>query len=161
MKYTATGKGNRHFEIADEQQKAVGKLDYETWSANKAKASVWGNVYEMAPQGFWRTTIGVTRNGQPIATLKAKMGSQIVFSFDNGTTLLFKKKSLWSSSYVVLDASEREVAIIDQNFKWKGLSFNYEIEIYTNNLDSEVNTLLPFLLVYGSKYMRMRHSAVH
>ncbi len=162
MKYLASGTGNRHFEIVDERQKAAGTLDYTTWFPNKAKVTTGdGNIYEMAPQGFWRTTIGMTKNGLPFAALKAKMGSQIVLSFEQGITLLFKRKSLWNSNYVVVDSQEQEVAFIQPDFKWKNLSFNYEIDIYANNLDRDINAILPLVLVYCNKYIRMRHSAVH
>ena len=161
MHYNITSKGNRFYEAFNESNNVVATLEYETWATRKAKISVAaGFTYQLAGVGFWQTRISVTKGDIAFAEIKPVLGRGFQLTF-SGTaqSFMFKKKSTFSTDYKVIDDYDTEMATVDVNFKWKSLSYEYEVEVNNNTLDNEINLMLPLLLVYCSRYMRMRQSA--
>lgn len=161
MHYSITIKGNRFYEAFNEFNKAGATLEYDTWSTRRAKISVAaGHIYELAAVGFWQTKISVTKGDIAFAEIQPVLGRGFRLTF-SGTaqSFMFKKKGMFSTDYKVVDDYDAEMATVDVYFKWKSLSYEYEVEINYNTLDNEINLMLPLLLVYCSRYMRMRQSA--
>ncbi len=162
MQYIVTGgSGGRYFEVSNDRQMPVGTIQFSAWWPNKADVAVNdGTAYNMAPTGFWNTGVAVTKNGAPYADLKYTFGGAISLTFENGQTFFFKKKSFWGGEYILTDREEQELATVTSEFKWSNWGFTYDIDIRTGMSDRDANNmLLPFLMIYCTKYMRMRRSA--
>jgi len=162
MHYTITNHGNRHFEIFDERGTSLGTLDYKAWWPNKAQITTISDLqYDIAPTGFWQTQIAIVKSDMMIAEIKPTWGMGLSLTFANQAhSYVFKKKVFWNNDYVLLDESGNEVARVYAEFQWRTWNFHYEIDVQPNILDKEINFMLPFLLIYSSRYMRMRHAAV-
>ncbi|XZF14326.1 hypothetical protein ACTHGU_21300 [Chitinophagaceae bacterium MMS25-I14] len=158
MQYTATTRNSRYFEVTDEWQNLIGTLQYNIWLVSQAQiVTIDNNQYDIASTGFWQTKKTVTRNGIDYAELKANMGNGISIDFANGQSLLFKRKSQWSNGeYVLLDDAGNKIATMEANFSWSSFTYNYSIATDATMPDRESNTVLPMIMVYCAKYIRMR-----
>lgn len=161
MHYTVTNRSSYLIEISNDQGEHIGALEYTgRWVPDKARITTRDhNIYDIAPSGFWQTTRKMIKNGMPYAELKPTYSNGIELFFETGETLSFKKKSFWSSgSYIVTDSEGREIAAITSTLRWKTFNYHYEIETHATLANSETNTVLPFIMVYCSRYLRMRSS---
>ena len=54
----------------------------------------------------------------------------VIKTYFNGNekSYLLKTKNLLSSKFVLIDAVENELLVVDTDFKWKKLSFDYTID---------------------------------
>lgn len=162
MHYTVTSRGNRHFEVANEKHETIGSLDYTTWAPNKAQIVIKNSdIYDLGPTGLLNRAKRITKNGVPYAEIKPDWRRSLLISFEDGKTYKFKRKSLWTSNYILVNEEETEIAMIHVNFKWNNLKFHYKIDVHGEVANRETDLVLPFILLYCTKYMRTRHAAVH
>ena len=160
--YSITTSAYRRYEVTDEYNRFVGQLDYPSWLSHKAQVIMKDGVrYEITIAGFWRRQMMITKEGMPFAEMRYTWRSKIEIVFNRGESLLFKRKSIWNSTYVILGSSDQEVATLQIGFDWRKLSFSYTVDVSENLLDKETNLLLPFLMLYCSKNVRARNAAVH
>ena len=158
MHYTGSG-SNRHIEVMNEREEPVGSMDYPGWFPSKARITTKEHyVYELAPVGFWQTTIAIKKDGIPYAELKRHWFNSITISFENGKPYAFRRKGIFSGNYILVDDEQREMARIGTKYKWSTWRFEYEIDVHENNLDKDVNAVLPFLLIYYTRYIRQAAS---
>lgn len=162
MRCDVVTSGSNHFGVSDEQGKLLGEMKLD-WVFN-SKADITtaeGNSYKITTTGFWGTAKVVLKNGLPYAEIKPTFSHGIIITFENGQAFHFKKKSVWRmSDYRLLsDATGEEIAMANSRFRMNGLKFDYEVEIYQPLYDREANVLLPFLLLYCIKLLRMRGAA--
>lgn len=159
MKYVVTSQGSRHFKIADERQVFLGSLDYAPWKVHQAHITTGsGGSYELVPAGFWNRAIQVRQEGMTIAVLKPGM-RRITLELADGRQLAFRKEKLLSSDYILLNETEEAVAWIRPHFKWSLPGFTYDIEANTLLLDGRIIPIIPFLMIYCTRLLRMRHAA--
>jgi hypothetical protein len=158
MQYTTTIQGNRHIEVLDERQLAIGTIDISGWTPQKARiATSNGIIYDISPKGFWAMSKSVLKNDMPYAELKPNMTNGIYINYENGPSLLIKKKNWCSiSSYVVVDNEAQQVATIETIFSWKGMGYNSDIDIAIPMPQRDDNHVLPLLLAYGARILRIR-----
>jgi hypothetical protein len=162
MHYTATNQNYSTLEVTNEQSGTIGRLECNTWVPKKARIIINnGNTYDVVPAGgFWRSLMSITKNGVAYAELRATPGANITLTFANGLAIIFTRKSIWSGGYIMTDNAENEIASIEANFIWRKFSYQYEMEINANMPDREADLFLPFILLYCTRYMRMRGAAV-
>lgn len=160
MHYTVTSNGSRYFEITDYRNQLIGKLEYTFWWPAKAKITVLDSYeYSALPTGFWRNSIGIFKNDLLYARLSPDWRGSLLWFFENGRSYVFKRKSIWNAMYILMDEDQREIAYISARFNWSKFNFDYQLEINSNMYDNEADLLLPFLLIYSIRHMRMRHAA--
>ena len=161
MHFTVTSRGNRHFEVFNEQNDSIGTIGLSTWRPNKGQITTAAGVtYNIAPTGFWQTTIAITKNDFPFAEIKAGWSPGLRLSFaTESRTYVFKKKGFWNTDYAVYDEDGHEIAFVAVEYKWSTWSFNYEIDVHGSMADKETNMILPLLITYCARYTRMRQAA--
>ncbi len=160
MRYITTAGDNRHTKVLNEQQQVVGQIDYSGWTLQNAHMTTAdGIIYDVNPKGFWAIVRTVLKNNMPYAELKPNMGNGIYINFENGQSLLLKKKSWWSVyNYILTDNEGQQIATLETTFKWRGLGYIYDINITTPVLQKEDNNVLPLIMAYSARYLRMRMS---
>lgn len=158
MKYTATSKaGRRSFYLYNDLQFHLGILQYANWPPHKAEIRINEVAeYKIGPSSFWSLGMDITKRDQPFATIKYKIAGPIVITFPNGQTLLFKKKSVWGSNYVLINNHEEVMASVNSEFQWRNFGFTYHIDVTKEIQDKEIEFIAPYLLVYCVNYMRVR-----
>jgi hypothetical protein len=154
--------GSNQFGVSDDEGNLLGEMKLD-WVAN-SKADIVtteGNSYKITTTGFWGMAKVVLKNGVPYAEIKPTFSHGIIITFENGQVFHFKKKSMWNlSDYkLVNDATNEEIAMASSRFRMNGLKFDYEVEILQPLYDKDANILLPFLLLYCIKLLRMRGAA--
>ena len=161
MRYTVKNSSHRHIEVFNENDDLAGAIDYAAWRPTKAEITLPNDVkYQTAATGFWQTTIAITRDGLSFAEIKPdwSFGLRITLP-DHAQPFIFKKKSFWSSDYILVDVEGNEIALVKVDFKWSGWGFDYQAEVYPNMLDKELNMILPVLMIYCAGYTRTRYAA--
>lgn len=157
MQYTVNSSDDRHFEVSDEQRQLLGRLDYTSFLPGRARITTGdNNIYDITPDGFWQTTKAITRNGEPYAEVKPNPGNGLILSWENGPSLFFKKKSFWSNDgYLLTDEDDQELASVRGDFRWSEMTFGYTLEL-ADSASPEARAILPLLLIYCIKEMRLR-----
>lgn len=161
MQYTVNSEGNRHFEVFNEQNDLLGTMDFAAWRHNRGEITTVNHLtYNIAPTGFWQTTIAITRHDMPFAEIKAKLGARMQLNFANeNRTYSFRKKGFWSSNYMVVDEDDHEIAFMEVSYNWRKWKFDYNIEVHANMLNKEANLILPMLMICCARYIRRRQAA--
>ncbi|MCB9046068.1 MAG: hypothetical protein H6550_08000 [Chitinophagales bacterium] len=161
MQYTVNSRGYNHFEVFNEQDDPVGTLDINSWWMHKASiATAAGMNYAVAPKGFWQTTFTISRYDVEFVSIKARLGGRVHISFANENRgYTFRQKSFWGRTFAIYDEDGHEIAEIESGFNWRKWNYNYTIDVHGNTLDKEANQLLPFLMIYCARYIRIRRSA--
>ncbi len=157
MQYTATGEDSRHFEITNEQGEVTGRLEYDAFLPSKAQITIGDKVvYDLVPGNFMNAEIDITMNGMPFAEIKPDFNGGLDLVFNNGRSFYFTRQGLGTGNYVITDEDQQEVASMQSEFSWRTMSFDHTIYVPANGLDGDINAILPYLLVYCAKNMRMR-----
>lgn len=120
---------NRRNSVLTKNGTEIGELNYTNWSNSKADLIINnGPAYTLAPKGFWERTIEISENGIPVLSFKMSwkgglwittMGDQFPVKYR------LKRKSLWRSSYELIDEAGEQLLLIDTEFKWKGFRTEY------------------------------------
>jgi hypothetical protein len=156
MQYTSLSRNGRHLDLMNEEQITIGTMDFGYFQYHTADIAVVDhNTYRIAPVSFWNLSMEIVKNGVPFGLISYNWGV-LDIKLENGRTLYFRRKSFWNNNYIVHDEQGNEVALLDTGFRWKDLSYFYAIDVYPNALDKETNLLLPFVLIYSTRYLRMR-----
>ena len=114
-----------------ENEIELGTLLYEKWFSFKAVITLADyTTYPVEPKGFWGTTIEVKKNELVLLNFKMNWNGSIIFNtkFDNTERdFVFKQKDFFKSSYVLLSKEEEELLVIQPQFKWNRLNYDYQV----------------------------------
>ncbi|MBS1689902.1 MAG: hypothetical protein JSS96_14330 [Bacteroidetes bacterium] len=156
MQYIAKIKGNRSITVFDEHDEEIGALIYLSLFSRKAQISTSDNrIYDVIPAGFWLNKVEINQNGVPYASVKYNLGRGANICFENGMNLTVRLKSIWRYEYSILDNDGLEIGNIYVNFRWRTLSYFYEINLPATP-KAQLNIMLPIVLAYCTEYLRMR-----
>ncbi len=161
MHYTVTSQGSRYFEVYNEQNDSMGTLTLNTWWHSKGEINaVSGITYKIAPKGFWQTTFTITKNDMPFGEIKVTFGGRLRITFANeNRTYTLKRKNLWKSELALYDLEDRETALVAVSYNWRKWKTDYAIDVHHNLLNKETNMVLPLILVFCARYLRMLQTA--
>lgn len=161
MHYTVKNNNHRHIEVYNDHDDMVGTIDYGAWRPVKAEITLPHDIkYQVAAVGFWQTTIAITRNEISFAEIKPNWGFGLKITLPNhAQPFILKKKSIWNSDYILVDAEGNEIAFVKVDFKWSAWTFDYQVDVHPNALDKETNAVLPMLMIYCARYIRTRYAA--
>lgn len=159
MKYTAKGTQNRHFELLNERQELIGKLDYTSWiSHTKAELHVEDKEYTIKPTNLLHTTIGIHDGDTKLYTLKFNWKGHIVIQKEGGAIYTFKRVGFFGGHYGLFTETEREIVVLKQNFELAKWSYSYELETdddYTEGKDA----IALLVVVYAINMLHMAYAA--
>ncbi|MET0636675.1 MAG: hypothetical protein ABWZ25_11665 [Chitinophagaceae bacterium] len=126
--YKVIPAGSKKFTLTRDDM-PIGELNYIKWSSSKADIILPnGPTYKVAPKGFWQRSTEILENGVPILTFRSHWKLGILISTPAemiSHTYRLKHKSVWKSSYELLDEGDQQILLIEQNFKWKGFKTEY------------------------------------
>lgn len=128
--YKANAKNTWNFSLTEDSRK-IGDLAYEKWYSFKAEIKLSGREkYKLEPKGFWDSKIELTDGRQSLLEFKMGWKGILINSFFEGEekTYLLKLKGLLSNQYILLDTDQEELLVAQANFKWKKLTFDFDIE---------------------------------
>lgn len=155
MRYIAKGQRNRHFELLDEEENVLGRIDHDGWFLNKANITIHNMVYEMSAVNFWQNKIEVSTGDIVVAELKFNWAGNIIIELAEGGHYLLKP-NFWHSKYTLYTQEEKGIITLQSDFKWSSMSFIYDIEADDNYAEGR-NVLLLLMLIYS--YQRIRRSS--
>jgi len=152
---------SKRLEINNERAQHIGIVEFDTWRPAKVHyTSADNSIYQTASVGFWGSKIAISKNGEAYAEIEMKMRKGFIISFINGPTYTFRKKGFWNASeYIVIDNADSPVATIRSYFRWKIFKYQHDIDINESMLSKEVNDVMPFLIVYCLRLLRVRQAA--
>jgi hypothetical protein len=128
--YVAKSNTSLSFDLTKEGH-AIGKLSYQSWFRFDAEIALANDSsYQLAPKGFWGTTMAL-KDGESVL-LKFKMnwnGSIVVQTFFNGIEkgYVLKHKGLFKESFVLVDEQGAELLVMIPHLQWFKMNFEYKI----------------------------------
>jgi hypothetical protein len=139
------------------------KLVYPGRNSSRAGISMTtGEVYDIVPVNFWKSLFEVRTQGKSVVSLKKKWtGRSVLTSHFNGLSneYIFRQRGLFNIRYVIMDKDERELAVARSKFIWKGLKYNFEIEVSDSLKRREGHFLLIVLMIYLARSAMRQHSS--
>lgn len=154
MRYAARGKRMEYFELFDEQDNALGRLDFDGFFRNKVSINVADAHYEIHPVNFWQNKIEVSREDVVYAELKFNWAGNIIIEMTDGRQYLLRP-NFWHTKYTLYTREEFGIITLQSDFRWSNMSFEYDIETDDNYTEGK-EVLLLLMLVYS--YLRIRRS---
>lgn len=162
--YHVTADNQRHF-TATAGTRSVGELTYPKWFTFDATLSLPDQEpYQIKPKGFWGTTIELLQHDQVLLRFKMGWNGNIILHtafHGQEQDFVFKQQGFFKHRYVLTDAQEQELLVVQPDFKWK--KFNYEYTITSADAFESLATknLLVLVAVYcANYYITMMTSAV-
>lgn len=148
----ANSTDKKTFQLTENGQ-ALGELGYKNLFSLKAEIKLPNaEYYEIAPVGFWATSIAVTRNGVKVAGLAMNWSGQIVIAFQDGQEFVLKLNGFFQSRYVVENKNQEKLIQLEPRFNWSAFQYNYSIACNMANDNNPKNALLLLLSVYAANY---------
>lgn len=158
MKYTAKGTNNRHFELLNDKQELVGKLDYTSWlSHRKAELHVGDKAYEVKPTNMMQTTIAIHDGETTLYTLNFNWKGQIVIQKEGGQAYTFRRVGFFNAHYGLFTEQEREIVILNQHYELSKWSFSYDMETDDNYAEGK-DTMMLLAVLYSINMMHMSYA---
>jgi hypothetical protein len=128
--YTIKSNSTTKFTLTADD-KELGALQYEKWFSFKAVITLANySSYSVEPKGFWGTTIELKQSEKVLLKFKMDWKGNIILQtyFDNTERdFLFKQKDFFKGSYVLLDKEERKLLLMQPDFKWNRLNYDYQV----------------------------------
>ena len=139
---------NKTFKLTDDRQ-LIGQLNYKSFFSFKAEIVLPNSEhYDIESVGFFGTSITVTRKGRETANLQMNWKGQIIMTMHKGQQFVFKSKGIFGNKYFIEDKVGKELLILEPNFTWSKMNYNYDI-FYE---DKPQDILLVLLGVYAANY---------
>ncbi|RYZ62262.1 MAG: hypothetical protein EOO14_02820 [Chitinophagaceae bacterium] len=104
--------------------------------------------YAIKPEGFFGTSLQVSKEGTEIANLKMNWHGQIIISFHGEQEYVFKAKGMLQNHYVLENKEGETLVQYDPKFNWKKFHYNYTIV----HDQKRVENLIVLLGVYAANY---------
>jgi len=153
--YKISADGARHF-ILTEGDRALGELTYEKWFSFEAAILLTDTAqFHIKPKGFWGTTIELQQEG--VTLLHFNMGwngniiIQTIFNKQQ-QDFVFGQKSFFKNLYTLTDSQNQELLVIQPDFKWKELNYDYTIFATDSFEASAFKEVLLLLTVHCANY---------
>ncbi len=161
MQYIVNNEYSRYFEVATDRNDTVGNLDFSGWRPTKADLALSdGTTYTIEPLGIWNTTIQITKGDTIIAGMKYNWNASISIMFANGREFTFKRQKRWSGDWLMVNDMEDAIGLLSVSYKWSTMGFDYHLQLEPD-ADRQITTLLPFIMLYCVKFMRIRGMVVN
>ena len=116
------------------ENSAIGELTYAKWYSFDAEIQLADHsTYQFEPTGFWESKIELKKAENVLLGFRMGWHGIVVKTNFNGNeqNYLLKTKSLLSSKFILVDAAENELLVVDTDFKWSKFNFDYTIDTST------------------------------
>ncbi len=148
----ANSTDKKKFQLTENGQQ-LGELIYENVFFLKAEIKLSNSeLYELAPVGFFGTSIAVTKNGEEIASLVMNWRGQIVITFQGGQEVVIKLIELFNNKFIIENKDQEKLIQLELKFNWREFHYNYNITYDITNDNIPKDNLLLLLGVYAANY---------
>jgi|SRR5690606_1788125 len=148
----ANSTDNKTFQLTENGQQ-LGELIYENLFFLKAEIKLLNSeLYDLAPVGFFGTSVAVTKNGNEIASLVMNWRGQIVITFQDGQEFVIKLIGLFSNKFIIENKDQEKLIQLELKFNWREFHYNYNITYDITNDNIPKDNLLLLLGVYAANY---------
>jgi hypothetical protein len=111
----------------------IGKLNYQSWFKFNAEIELGDHTkYRVEPKGFWGTTIEVKDGDNVVIQFSMNWKGEVVIQrFFGGIEYgyIFKHQGFFKETFVLVDTESVQLLVMKPLFKWKKMSYEYEIVI--------------------------------
>lgn len=153
--YTVTASGNQEFQLLANDN-LVGTLRYPQWYSIKAGITLAnGSTFQVEPRGFWGTTIELKDEQTVLLTFKMNWKGDIIIKSkldESAKAFVFKSKSVLKHTYALQDKEERELLVIQPDFQWSKLNYNYTIFTTEHFAEVKSQVLLLLMAIHCANY---------
>lgn len=133
-----------------ENGETIGEIVYENLLFLTAKINLSDSgSYDVAPVGFFGTSIAVTQNGAPIANLVMSWNGQIVITFQDGQAFCLKLSGIFSNKFIVENKDKEKLLQIESKFNWREFQYSHEIIYNVEYPNKPDRSLLSILCIYS------------
>ncbi len=148
----ANSKDRKTFLLSDNDQ-SLGELIYETPFYLKAEIKMPNTeTYQLAPVGFFGTSVAVTKDGNKIASLSMSWNGKIIITFQDEREYALKLSGLFQSQMILENKNQEKVIQFDPKFNWRDFYCKYDIDYDITNTNEPKDSLLLLLGVYAANY---------
>ena len=132
-----------------ENGQRLGELLYENLFLLKAEIQLPdAESYEIKPQGVFKTSISILKNGIELANFKMNWRGQIEFVFNDGQEFILKGKGFFHNKYTLENKEGKKIIEIIPDFIWRKFRYNYNVS-YNEPLDN----FLVLVVIYAINYV--------
>lgn len=135
---------SRNFTLLEEHLE-LGHLLYPNWFSFKAEIILTdSSTYQIGPVGFWGTTIELKKDDEVLLNFKMDWNGHIILkTFFDGieSDFVFKNKGFFKRNYILQDQFNKEILIIQQDYKWDKLKYDYQLSadyIFANPIHNHI-----------------------
>lgn len=128
--YKANSTNSQNFSLTLENKK-IGELIYKKWYSFSAEILMNdGAKYQLEPKGFWDSKIELKDETKILLEFKMGWKGIIIKTlfYDKDQNFLLILKGLLSNKFVLLDTNKEELMVVETDFKWSKLNYDYNIE---------------------------------
>ena len=148
----ANSKDRKTFLLSDNGQ-ILGELNYETPFYLKAEIKIPNTkTYKLAPEGFFGTSVAVTKDGNKIASLSMSWNGKIIITFQDEREYALKLSGLFQSQMILENKNQDKVIQFEPKFNWRDFYCKYVITYDGTNEKEPKDNLLLLLGVYAANY---------
>ncbi len=145
-------KDRKTFQLLDNEQ-LLGELIYDTPFYLKAEIKMPNTeTYELAPVGFFGTSVVVTKDGNKVASLSMSWNGKIIITFLDDREYALKLSGLFQSKMILENKNQEKVIQFEPKFNWRDFYCNYDITYDITNDNEPKDNLLLLLGVYSANY---------
>jgi hypothetical protein len=145
-------------------EQRIARLEYKKWYTATARIQLMeGSVYEIVPLDFWKSAFEVQSQGRPVIAFRKKWtGKTAIETLQQGgrSQYTFRQRGFFDVRYVLSDKDEREMAVVRSKFRWRRLSYDFDILISDGLKRRDDHLLLVILMTYLARVIiRQHHSS--
>lgn len=128
--YKAKSIKSLNFELIRDEN-LIGKLSYKSWFRFDALVVMTNNKsYEVAPKGFWGTTIELKDQDKVLLKFSLHWNGEIVIQTyfnEIEKDYILKHRGLFKDSFVLTDREKTELLVMKPHIKWTSMNYEYEL----------------------------------
>lgn len=145
------------YQFVDEGGQYMGKMEFSSFG-KKIESELNGVVVNFFLQGIFIRSVLITDEDQePIGTIQLKMFGKSIINLNSGEVYLWKRKNIFNTRWQLihdLPGTDDDPISVNYQYLYNFVQESGEIELYEENNQSELLTLIGFFL--GIFFIRQR-----
>ena len=139
-----------------QNEQYIGRLKYKNWFSFKAEITIENDIIlQVEPVGFEDTVIEIRDRDQVLLDFKMNWKGRILIHSKLGDTAQYytlKQKGFFRSAFVLTDSDGLELLILEPDFKWNHLNYDYDINSSDVFEENENKNILILTAIHCSNY---------
>ncbi len=109
-------------------------------------------TYQIKPNGLFQSSISLTQNDVPIASLSLSWNGKIVITFQSGEEYVVLLNNIFSNKYILENKNKEKLMLLESKFNWRDFQYRYDITYNITDNTKPHDTLLLLLAVYSVNF---------